>query len=102
MRAPTSSAAKAILFVPLTAGTVRTEIVIAASGGGVQVVNLVDAARSGQLPRGGVSAGFGGTMRHGPGLPLPWLAVIGAGALLTLAGGLRLHRKGLRQLTTVG
>ena len=34
---------------------------------------------------GGVGTGFGGTAPHGPGSPLPWLAVIGAGAVLTLA-----------------
>ena len=98
----TGSTAKASLYVPLTAGTVHTEIVIATSGGGVSIINLLDAAGAGQMPTGGVSAGFGGTAGHGPGSALPWLAVIGAGALVTLAGGLRLRRKGLRQLTTAG
>ena len=34
----------------------------------------------------------GGTAPHGPGSPLPWLVVIGAGSLLALTGGLRLRR----------
>ena len=63
---------------------------------GLEVVNLEDASGSGKPPLGGVSTGFGGTAPHGPGSPLPWLAVIGAGSLLALSGGLRLRRN--RQL----
>jgi hypothetical protein len=94
----TGSSAKASLPVTLTAATVHTEIVLATSGGGIQVVNLLDAVGSGQPPVGGVATGFGGTAPRGPGSPLPWVAVIGAGALLTLAGGLRL-RGGTRRVT---
>jgi len=86
------------LPVTLTAGTVHTEIVIDAPGGGIQIVNLTDAAGAGQAPTGGVSTGFGGTAPHGGGVPLPWLVLIGAGALLVLAGGWRLRRSGLRRL----
>jgi Domain of unknown function (DUF4397) len=93
----TGNTAKASLPVPLTADTVHTEIVLETSGGGIQVVNLVDAAGANQPPVGGVASGFGGTAPHGPGSPLPWLAVIGAGALLALTGGLRL--RGTRRLT---
>ena len=96
----TGSTAKASLFVPLTADTVHTEIVLETSGGGIQIVNLLDAAGANQPPVGGVETGFGGTAPHGPGSPLPWIAVIGAGALLALAGGLRL-RDGTRR-STVG
>jgi hypothetical protein len=92
----TGSSGKASLPVPLTADTVHTEIVLETSGGGIQVVNLLDAAGAGQPPVGGVATGFGGTAPHGPGSPLPWIAVIGAGALLTMAGGLRL-RTGMRR-----
>jgi len=98
----TGPTSKASLFVPLTAGTVHTEVVIAATGGGVSIINLVDAAGAGQTPTGGASTGFGGTAGHAPGSPLPWLAFVGAGALLILAGGLGLRRKRLRQPTTVG
>lgn len=95
----TGSGGTASLPVTLTAGTVHTEIVIAAPGGGIRIVNLLDAAGAGQMPTGGVSAGFGGTAPHGPGSPLPWLMLIGGGALLALTGGWRLRRNGLRLLT---
>ena len=87
------------LPVTLTAATVHTEIVIAAPGGGIQIVNLTDAAGAGQAPTGGVSAGFGGTAPHRPGSTLPWLMLIGGGALLILAGGWRLRRDRLRLFT---
>jgi hypothetical protein len=94
----TGPSAKTSLPITLTAGTVHTEIVVAAPGGGIQIVNLTDAAGAGQAPTGGVSTGFGGTAPHGAGLPLPWLALIGGGALLVLAGGWRLRRSGQRRL----
>ena len=94
----TGSSAKASMPITLTAGTVHTEIVIAAPGGGIQIVNLTDAAGAGQAPTGGVSTGFGGTAPHGAGSPLPWLVLIGGGALLGLAGGWRLRRSGHRRL----
>jgi len=90
----TGSSAKTSAPVTLTAGTVHTEIVIDAPGGGIQIVNLTDAAGAGQAPTGGVSTGFGGTAPHGAGSPLPWLVLIGGGALLVLAGGERLRRSG--------
>jgi hypothetical protein len=77
--------------VTLVAGTVHTEVVMDGSSG-IEVVNLLDAAGSGQPPAGGASSGFGGTAPHAPASPLPWLAAIAAGALLTLTGGLRLRR----------
>jgi Domain of unknown function (DUF4397) len=84
----------------MAAGTVHTMVILDGANG-LEIVNLVDAAGAGQPPTGGVTTGFGGTAGHGPGSPLPWLAVIGAGALVTLAGGLRLRRNGSgRQLNT--
>jgi hypothetical protein len=77
--------------VRLAAGTVHTLVVLDGASG-LEVVNLEDASGSGKPPLGGVSTGFGGTAPHGPGSPVPWLAAIGAGALLTLTGGLRLRR----------
>jgi hypothetical protein len=97
----TGNTAKASLPVPLTADTVHTEIVLETSGGGIQVVNLLDAAGANQPPIGGVASGFGGTAPHGPGSPLPWIAVIGAGALLTLTGGLRLRNQTRRPTARV-
>jgi hypothetical protein len=77
--------------VTLAAGTVHTLVVLDGSSG-LEVVHLEDASGSGKPPLGGVSTGFGGTAPHGPGSPVPWLAAIGAGALLALTGGLRLRR----------
>ena len=82
------------------AGTVHTMVVLDGASG-LEIVNLEDAAGAGQPPVGAVSTGFGGTAGHGPGSPLPWLAVIGAGALVAVGGGLRLRRRGLgRQMNT--
>jgi len=96
----TGPSAKTSLPVTLTANTVHTEVVISTSGGGIQILNVTDAAGAGQAPTGGVSTGFGGTAPHSAGSPLPWLAFIGAGALLTLTGGWRLRRNRLRRLNT--
>ncbi len=82
-------------------GTVHTMVVLDGATG-LEVVNLVDAAGAGKPPAGGVRTGFGGTAPHGPGSPLPWLAAIGAGALITLTGGLRLRRNGLRRQLNTG
>jgi hypothetical protein len=82
----TGPTAKGSAPVPLTANTVRTEVVVGAPTGGVEIVNLLDAA-GGTPSTGGVNTGFGGTARHGPASPLPWLAAVGVGALLILTGG---------------
>jgi Domain of unknown function (DUF4397) len=79
----------------MSAGTVHTMVVLDGANG-LEIVNLEDAAGAGQPPVGGVTTGFGGTAGHGPGSPLPWLAVIGAGALVALTAGLRLGRSRLR------
>jgi hypothetical protein len=91
----TGATAKASSPIALSAGTVHTEVVLDGPNG-LEIANLVDAAGAGQPPLGGVNTGFGGTAPHGPGMPLPWLVVIGAGALLTVTGGLRLRRKTTR------
>jgi hypothetical protein len=95
----TSPTATSSLPVTLTAGTVHTEIVIAAPSGGIQIINVTDAAGAGQAPTGGVGTGFGGTMPHPAGSPLPWLLLIGGGALLVLAGGWQVRRHGLHRRT---
>jgi hypothetical protein len=87
-------------YVPLAAGEVHTEVVIASATGGVQILDLVNAAGAGQAPSGGVSAGFGGTAPR-PGSPAPWLAIIGGGVFLVAAGGLALRRGGRRRPTAV-
>ena len=95
----TGTSAKASLPITLAADAVRTEVVVDGPSG-IEILNLTDAVGAGQPPVGGVATGFGGTAPHGPGSPLPWLAAIGAGALLTLAGGLRLRRVRLRRSTS--
>ena len=82
-------------------GTVHTMVVLDGTNG-LEIVNLEDAAGAGQPPAGGVTTGFGGTAGHGPGSPVPWLALIGAGALITLTGGFRLRRRGLRRQLNAG
>ena len=91
----------ATLPVSLVAGTVHTEVVLDGANG-LEIVNLVDAAGAGKPPVGGVTTGFGGTAGHGPGSPVPWLALIGAGTLIALTGGFRLRRHGFRRQLTTG
>jgi hypothetical protein len=95
----TGSSAQASLPVTLAGNTVHTEVVVDGSAG-LEIVNLVDAAGAGQPPTGGAGTGFGGTAPHSPGSPLPWLAVIGAGLLLVLTGGIWWRRSKPRRLTT--
>ena len=95
----TGPSAEANLPVTLADNTVHTEVVIDGSSG-LEIINLVDAAGAGQPPTGGANTGFGGTAAHGPGSPLPWIGVIGAGMLLALTGGIWLRRTRLRRLTT--
>ena len=97
----TGPSGQARLPVTLAGNTVHTEVVLDGSSG-LEIVNLTDAAGAGHPPAGGVNTGFGGTAPHGPGSPILWLAVIGAGLLLTLTGGIWLGRSRLRRLTTSG
>ena len=90
------SSGKTSESITLAAGTVHTLVVLDGSNG-LEMISLEDAAGAGQPPVGGAATGFGGTAPHGPGSPLPWVALIGAGALLALTGGLRLRRNGLRR-----
>jgi Domain of unknown function (DUF4397) len=82
-------------------GTVHTMVVLDGTNG-LEIVNLLDAAGAGKPPVGGVTTGFGGTAGHGPASPVPWLAVIGAGALIVLTGAFRLRRNGLRRQLNTG
>jgi hypothetical protein len=75
----------------LAAGSVHTLVVLDGAHG-LEIADTEDAAGSAQMPAGGAATGFGGTAPHGPASPLPWLALIGAGALLAAAGGLRWRR----------
>jgi Domain of unknown function (DUF4397) len=89
--AATGGADTATQSVTLAAGTVHTLVVLDGASG-LELVSLEDAAGAGKPPLGSASTGFGGTAPHGPGSPLPWAALIGAGSLLAAGGGLRLRR----------
>jgi hypothetical protein len=82
-------------------GTVHTMVVLDGTNG-LEIVNLLDAAGAGKPPVGGVTTGFGGTAGHGPGSPVPWLAVIGSGVLIVLTGAFRLRRNGMRRQLNTG
>ena len=77
--------------ITLAAGTVHTLVVLDGSKGLV-IDNLLDAAGSGTPPVGGAATGFGGTAPRVPSA-LPWLSVIGVGALIAAAGGIGLRRR---------
>ena len=79
--------------VTLAAGTIHTLVVLDGARG-LEIANLEDGAGSGHDPAGGAQTGYGGTAPHGPGSPVPWLIVIGAGALLAVTGGLGRSRLG--------
>jgi serine/threonine protein kinase/WD40 repeat protein len=87
----TGPKAKASLPIRLTAGTVHTEIVIAAPGGGIQIINVVTATRARQAPGGGASAGSAGTSvsyrRVAVGLPPAWRFVPIAAVAFSPSGG---------------
>jgi len=99
MTVATRGSVKASLPITLTANTYHTVVVLDGPNNTVSILPLTDAVGA-QPAVGGVGTGFGGTAPHGPGSPLPWLAVIGAGALVTLAGGLQLRRARLRRSTS--
>jgi Domain of unknown function (DUF4397) len=98
MTAATGGSVKASLPITLTANTYHTLVVLDGPGNTVSILPLTDAVGA-QSAVGGVGTGFGGTAPHGPGSPLLWLAVIGAGAVVTLAGGLQLRRARQRRST---
>jgi hypothetical protein len=89
----TGTAARDSSRITLASGTVHT-LVILDGASGLEIANLEDAAGSGRPPAGGAATGFGGTAPHGPGSPLPWLVLIGAGALLAVGGGRGYRRLG--------
>lgn len=93
----TGTSAQTSLPVTLVGNTVHTEVVIDSSSG-LQIVNLEDAAGAGQPATGGAATGFGGTAPAGPASPLPWLAVLGAGVLLVLGGGIWWRRGKSRRM----
>ena len=77
--------------VKLTAGSIHTLVVLDSSSG-LQVANLMDAAGSAMMPHGDVATGLGGTAPRPAPSPLPWLAVLASGLLVTAAAAIRLRR----------
>ncbi len=75
----------------VTADSAHTFVVLD-NPSGFKVAALTDSSGSLAMPEGGVSAGFGGTAPHPSGSPVPWLALIAAGALLAGAALVRLRR----------
>jgi len=80
-----------VMPVTLPAGTVHT-IVVLDDSSGLKVDAVTDAVGSQIMPKGAISAGFGGTAPRPPANPAPWLVMIAAGALLAAAGLARLRR----------
>jgi hypothetical protein len=76
--------------VTVTADSAHTFVVLD-NPAGFKVTALTDSSGSLAMPEGGVAAGFGGTAPHPAGSPAPWLAMIGAGALLAGAALVRLR-----------
>jgi hypothetical protein len=77
--------------ITLAAGTVHTLVVLDGSKGLV-LDNFLDAAGSSADPVGGPATGFGGTAPKVPSA-LPWLALLGAGAVIVVVGGIGLRRR---------
>ena len=77
--------------ITLAAGTIHT-IVVLDDPGDISLDDLVDAAGSKVAPAGAPATGFGGTAPSPGHSDLPWLALIGAGALLGTAGIVKARR----------
>src|SRR5215469_12926668 len=77
--------------VKLTAGSIHT-LVVLDSPTGLKVTDLMDAAGSAMMPRGGVDTGLGGTAPGPAPSPLPWLAGLATGLLMAAAAAARLYR----------
>ncbi|HEY0936274.1 MAG TPA: DUF4397 domain-containing protein, partial [Trebonia sp.] len=83
--------AASVSKITLAPGSVHTLVVLDGAKGLV-IDNFLDADGSSANPVGGAATGFGGTAPRMPSA-LPWLGLIGAGLLLTAAGGLSLRRR---------
>jgi hypothetical protein len=83
--------AKGSSTVTLAAGTIHT-LVVLDSTNGLAIDNLEDAAGSAVMPQGGADTGFGGTAPSPAGSPVPWVSLLGAGALIATAGLYRMRK----------
>jgi len=75
----------------LTAGTIHTLVVLDGASG-LMIDNLVNAAGSAVMPKGGAATGLGGTAPVPAPSPVPWTALIAAGALCAGAAAYWLRR----------
>jgi hypothetical protein len=89
----TGSSEHASMNLPLPANSIQTLVVLDGSGG-LRLTDVEDAAGSQALPAGGAATGLGGTAPRPAPSPLPWLALIAAGAILTgtVVAGTGVHR----------
>jgi hypothetical protein len=77
--------------VTLTAGTIHTLVVLDGASG-LMIDNLVNAAGSAVMPKGGAATGLGGTAPVPAPSPAPWAAAIAAGALCAAAAAYWLRK----------
>jgi hypothetical protein len=75
----------------LTAGTINT-LVVLDKASGLMIDNLVNAAGSAVVPKGGAATGLGGTAPVPAPSPAPWTAMIAAGALCAAAAAYWLRK----------
>ena len=75
----------------LAADTIHTFVVLDTPSG-LKIDDLEDAAGSVVMPEGGASTGLGGTAPGTAPSPLPWIAAVAIGGLVTIGGAARLRR----------
>jgi hypothetical protein len=80
-----TSNGQATADVHLSPNSTHTFVVLNGSNG-PQISALTDAIGTVTQPSGGAATGFGGTAPKSPSSPLPWLAMIGGGALAAVIG----------------
>jgi uncharacterized protein DUF4397 len=78
----------ASLGMSLRPDTIHTLVVLDGTGR-LRLTDLEDAAGSAVRPRGGAATGGGGMAPRPVSSPVPWLAVLGAGLLITVAAARR-------------
>jgi hypothetical protein len=87
-------ASRAIKLVPDCIHT----IVVLDGPGNLKIDDLLDSAGAMEMPNGGVDTGLGGAAPHRGSPAAPWLAMVAAGGLLAVAGGLATRRLRRRPL----
>jgi uncharacterized protein DUF4397 len=78
----------ASLGISLRPDTIHTLVVLDGTGR-LRLTDLEDAAGSVVRPRGGAATGLGGMAPRPASSPVPWLAVLGAGLLITVTAARR-------------